>query len=55
MADITKCTFQECPRAKKCYRFTAKNNSYQQSFADFKEYCNENNDFEFQIPLTVRS
>jgi hypothetical protein len=36
MTDITKCTGQNCPIKDKCYRYTAKESEYSQSWADFK-------------------
>ncbi len=35
MADITKCTNDECPLRNECYRFTATNDDIQQWYAKF--------------------
>ena len=32
MADITKCSDEECPMKETCYRYTAKANEYRQSY-----------------------
>jgi len=32
MADITKCEGIDCPLKENCYRFTAKDNEYRQSY-----------------------
>jgi hypothetical protein len=34
MADITKCSGQECPAKEKCYRYTANESMYQAYFAE---------------------
>lgn len=40
MADITKCTNETCLSKSTCYRFTAKDNDFWQSYSKFGE---ENN------------
>jgi hypothetical protein len=35
MADITKCVGGECKKKEKCYRYTAPDNEYWQSYSDF--------------------
>lgn len=35
MADITKCNQKLCPLAETCYRITAKDNEYWQSYTTF--------------------
>jgi len=32
MADISKCTGKDCPKKESCYRFTATDNEYGQSY-----------------------
>lgn len=32
MADITKCEGKNCPLKESCYRYTAKDNEYRQSY-----------------------
>jgi len=39
MADITKCSVQDCQNADKCWRKLAKSNEYRQSYADFSKDC----------------
>lgn len=34
MADITKCRGDGCPIKEECYRYTAKDNSYQDYFTE---------------------
>jgi hypothetical protein len=46
MADITKCTGDECPLKETCYRYTAKESRYQSFFANVpydnaKKECEE--------------
>lgn len=38
MADITKCTNQNCPIKGRCYRYTAKDDSKWQSYSYFEPY-----------------
>jgi len=40
MADITKCSNQECCKKDTCYRQTAKDDFWQ-SYMNFKDFCNE--------------
>lgn len=46
--DITKCINKECSKAKECYRILAEDNGYQ-SYADFKDICNKENDYKMFI------
>lgn len=38
MADITKCSTEDCPLADKCYRKTAINNPLYQAWGNFPIY-----------------
>lgn len=40
MADITMCTYKECPKAKSCYRQLAYADQHQQAYGDFSFYYN---------------
>lgn len=47
MVDMTMCTYEKCPKSKKCYRFNAKPNPYRQSyFADIPD-CNKDNNYQY--------
>lgn len=35
MADITKCSTEDCPLVDKCYRKTAVSNPYRQAWSNF--------------------
>ncbi len=43
MADISMCLGKNCPKKKKCYRYTARPNPYAQSYSDFENRCPKNN------------
>jgi hypothetical protein len=53
MADITKCTNDECPLRNGCYRFTATNDDIQQWYAKFDFFEVELNEYgcEYLLPL----
>jgi hypothetical protein len=51
MADMTKCQYSDCPKAKVCYRIKAKDNMVQ-SYANFKEVCNEDNHYKMLIKIS---
>jgi hypothetical protein len=54
MADITKCCNNEnCPNRNSCYRVLVQDDKYQ-SWANFEYTCNENNGFEYYIPVDDR-
>jgi hypothetical protein len=36
MTDISKCTNEQCPISKKCFRFTAPSNEFRQSYSRFE-------------------
>lgn len=44
MADITKCTNEECELKNKCRRYTAQCSQYNQSWEHYN--CNEENQYE---------
>lgn len=52
LADITMCSSKHCPVRKNCYRSTAKPCNFQ-SWSNFEEVCNENNDFHVFIKSEV--
>jgi len=47
MADITMCQIKDCPKADTCYRINAPPNKYYQSYADYREICNIDNDYQY--------
>jgi len=47
MADITMCVVEKCPKAHNCYRKNAIPNKYRQSYADFTESCNLENNYQY--------
>ena len=47
MADITKCDGVGCPLKEKCYRFTAKDNEYGQSYFTETPYNKETKTCEY--------
>lgn len=56
MADITKCTNDECPLRNECYRYTAANDDIQQWYSNFKFFEIEINEIveygcEYLLPL----
>jgi len=51
MSDITLCANKDCLEAQNCYRVSAKPDEHYQSYSDFKEICNESNDYEHQIKI----
>lgn len=46
MPDISKCDNEKCPLNKQCWRFTAPDSSYMQSYADFEFKVNEKGEAE---------
>ena len=46
MSDIAMCNFESCPKSKQCYRYMAIPNSIQ-CYAEFKNICNKDNDYEW--------
>jgi len=53
MADITKCTNDECPLRNGCYRYTAPNDEIQQWYSKFNFFEIEINEYgcEYLLPL----
>ena len=47
MADITKCEGKDCPLKETCYRFTAKDNEYGQSYFTETPYNKEKENCEY--------
>lgn len=45
MADISMCLYKECPKSKDCYRYTAPASQYRQTYDDYKNICNESNNY----------
>ena len=45
MADISMCLHKDCPKARECYRFNAPITKYYQSYMEFKNICNETNNY----------
>ena len=50
MPDITMCVNNNCERKNECYRAMAESNNYQ-SYSDFAQICNKQNDFSEFIPV----
>lgn len=50
MPDITLCTAELCPYRDTCYRYKAEPDKLQ-SYSNFEYTCNENNGFEYYIPI----
>lgn len=50
MPDITMCVNNNCERKNECYRAMAESNNYQ-SYSDFAQICNKQNNFSEFIPV----
>jgi len=56
MPDFTMCSNGEqknCPQFRNCFRFLAEPNPHYQSYADFIDICNEEDDYHFFVKVLL--
>ena len=54
MADVTMCENglrKNCPKYQECFRFMAEPNPQWQSYSNFIDICNEENNYHFMIKI----